>query len=432
MEIVKNDNKIIRHWCLYDWANSVYSLVITTAIFPPYYEYVTSLSGSTDMVSFFGFEIVNSVLYSYSLSFSFLLVALMMPLLSGIADYSGKKKLFLRLFMIVGSVSCMGLYFFDGANIEWGIICSIMASIGYSGSLVFYDAFLPEIATPDRYDQISAKGYSYGYIGSVILLVFNIFMIQMPEIFGFEEGSIVPTKLSFVLVGIWWIVFSQISLSGLPKGKRGDEGSVNFLSQGYREFLNVYNEVMKNVNIKRYLLAFLFFNMGVQTVMYLASLFGSKELKLETSELILVVLIIQLVAIPGAYLFSYISKVRGNKTSLLVLIGIWLCVCVDAYFVQSSTEFYILAFVVGLIMGGSQSMSRSTYTKLIPTDTELVTSYFSFYDIVFVLSMGLGTFVFGFVNFLTGSMRTSVLALLVFFVIGAVGLLRVRIPFSKA
>lgn len=425
-----NNPKIIRAWGMYDWANSVYSLVITSALFPVYFNAVTTVNGS-DKVDFFGLTITNTVLYSYALSFSFLVVAAMLPLLSGVADYSGKKKAFLKRFMLLGSISCMALYFFDGPNVEWAIIFSILASIGYSGGLVFYDAFLPEIATEDQVDRVSAKGYSMGYIGSVILLVFNLGVIMNHEAFGFENPSWL-TRISFVTVGIWWIVFSQPTFRHLKDNVHGRKPSGEIWKEGYKELRKVWNVVKQKASIKTYLLAFFLYNMGVQTVMYLAAGFGAKELKLESYKLIATILIINLVAIGGAYLFAKISKLKGNKYSLICMIFIWIGICFGAYLVQNEYHFYVLALVVGLVMGGIQSLSRATFSKLIPEDSIDNASYFSFYNVTYNLSIVFGTFTFGFIEQITDDMRNSVLALALFFVLGLIILSKAKIPFKKA
>ena len=420
-----NDKKVINGWCMFDWANSVYSLVITTAIFPLYYNSVTS-SESTDIVLFFGFEMVNTVLYSYALSFSFLAVAAMLPLLSGIADYSGKKLSFMKGFTYLGSASCIALFFFEGSNIEYGIMCSVLASIGFSGGLVFYNSYLPEIASEDKLDRTSAKGYSFGYAGSIILLVVNLLMIQKPEWFGMTSGTL-PARISFLMVGIWWFGFSQLSFRVLPKSAAKKEDSYNYLIHGYQEIRKVWNSLEKLPNLKKYLLAFFLFNTGVQTVMYLATLFGDKELQLESSELIMTILIIQFVAIGGSYGFARLSERIGNKGSLTTMLLIWVVVCVFAYFVSNATEFFALAFVVGSVMGGIQSLARATYSKLIPQNTIDSTSYFSFYNITYNLSIVVGTFSYGLIEYLTGSMRNSSLALGVFFIAGIIVLRKVSL-----
>ena len=411
------NNRIINAWCMYDWANSVYSLVITTAIFPIYYNAVTTSSSGSDIVSFFGIEIVNSVLYSYSLSFSFLILTFFQPILSGIADFSGNKKLFLRLFMYLGSFSCMALYFFDGDNVEFGIICSVVASIGFTGSLVFYNAFLPEIASARDFDRISARGYTFGYIGSVILLIICLIFIQMFDSFGFKDSKS-ATKFTFLLVGVWWIIFSQITLYFLPQNVKKIKVNFEILSHGIRELFKVWNYIKNVRNLRLYLFSYFFYSMGVQTIMLVASYFGSKELNLDQDKLIFTILIIQIIAIFGAYFFAYISKIKGNKFSLVVMNIAWIFICLSAYFTTNENQFYFLAAAVGILMGGIQSLSRSTFSKLIPSEINDNASFFNFYAISYNISVVLGTFSYGYIEQVTGSMRSSILALMTFFIIG--------------
>ena len=411
------NNRIINAWCMYDWANSVYSLVITTAIFPIYYNAVTTSSSGSDIVSFFGIEIVNSVLYSYSLSFSFLILTFFQPILSGIADFSGNKKLFLRLFMYLGSFSCMALYFFDGDNVEFGIICSVVASIGFTGSLVFYNAFLPEIASARDFDRISARGYTFGYIGSVILLIICLILIQMFDSFGFKDSKS-ATKFTFLLVGVWWIIFSQITLYFLPQNVKKIKVNFEILSHGIRELFKVWNYIKNVRNLRLYLFSYFFYSMGVQTIMLVASYFGSKELNLDLDKLIFTILIIQIIAIFGAYFFAYISKIKGNKFSLVVMNIAWIFICLSAYFTTNENQFYFLAAAVGILMGGIQSLSRSTFSKLIPSEINDNASFFNFYAISYNISVVVGTFSYGYIEQITGSMRSSILALMTFFIIG--------------
>ena len=426
-----NDKKIIHAWCMYDWANSVYSLTITSAIFPIYYQNVTVATHGSDRVSFFSWDVINSVLYSYSLSVSFLLVAILLPSLSGIADYSGKKKQFLKVFMFLGAFSCIGLSFFDGKNIEWGIFCSLFASVGYSGSLVFYDAFLNEIVTEDKRDIVSARGYSYGYIGSVILLIINLVMIQKFEIFGMENAGI-ASRVAFFTVGIWWIIFSLYAISKLPDHVKHQEGKKNYIANGYKELKKVWNKSKKDANIKNYLLSFFFYNMGVQTVMYLAAFFGAKELKLADSKLIMTILMIQFVAVIGSLLFAHVSKKKGNIRTLMFMITIWIAICIYAFLLKSEIEFFILAAVVGLVMGGIQSLSRATFSKIIPKNTVDTASFYSFYDVTYNLSIVIGLFVYGYIEQISGSMRNSTLVLAIFFIIGMILIARVKIKHANA
>jgi MFS transporter, UMF1 family len=419
-----NNPRVVRAWYMYDWANSVYSLVISSAIFPIYYKAVSTVNGN-DRVEFLGFTIQNAVLYSYALSLSFLIVAAMLPLLSGVADYTGKKKTFMKFFVSLGSLSCIGLYFFDDASLLWwGILCSMLASIGYSASLVFYDAFLPEIVSEDRYDATSARGYSMGYYGSVLLMVACLAIIMNASAVGFpgsaNEAELLASRFSFLLVGIWWIGFSLIPFRILPENiyRKTPVGKV--WTNGYHEIVKVWQSLRQQADLKRYLIAFFFYNSGVQTVMYLAALFGTDVLKLESAKLIFTILLIQLVASLGAWLFARLSLIKGNRYALLLMNLIWIGICIAAYFITTEFEFYGLAFVVGVIMGGIQSLSRATYAKLIPEDTIDHTSYFSFYDVTYNLSIVMGTFSFGFINQLTGTMRNSALFLTLYFIAGAI------------
>lgn len=418
----KKNPKIIRAWCLYDWANSVYSLVITSAIFPVYYQAVAKGADGGDDVSFLWWdEIPNSALYSYALSFSFLLVTPLLPLLSGVADYAGRKKIFMRMFCFIGGLACVGMFFFDKTNLGWGIACIVFASMGYSGSLVFYDAFLPEIATEDQFDRVSAKGYSWGYYGGVVLLVLCLALIQLHDVLGAEEGMMV--RLSFLLVGVWWIGFAQVTFSVLPEGVRKANAT---LAKGYYELLKVWKSFSHSPDLKKYVLAYFFFNMGVQTVMYMAATFGAKELKLPDTKLILTILVIQLVAALGAHAFARLSGCWGNKNVLMLMIVFWVFICLGAYMVRSEYQFYALAFAVGIVMGGIQSLSRATYSKLIPKNSIDNASYFSFFDVTFNLSLVVGTFSYGVIEHVTGSMRNSTLAIATFFVIGLMLLTQVQ------
>lgn len=423
--VALNNPKTVRAWYMYDWANSVYSLVITSSIFPIYYKAVTT-DGGSDQVQFVGYRLQNSVLYSYALSFSFLMVAVILPFLSGVADYTGRKKAFMKFFVWIGGLSCIGLYFFDDVTmLWWGIVCSILASIGYSSSLVFYDAFLPEIVTEDRYDTTSARGYSMGYYGSVILMVICLMLIMNFDSFAFpSEGA--ATRFTFLLVGAWWIGFAMIPLSALPENIYNRKPKGEIWSKGYQEIAKVWKSLKQYPDLKRYLLAFFFYNSGVQTIMYLATLFGTDVLKLDSSKLIMTILIIQLVGALGAWLFARLSFNRGNRFTLLLMLIIWCGVCMAAYLITNEYEFYALASVVGMIMGGIQSLSRATYSKLMPDDSQESASYFSFYDVTYNLSIVIGTFSYGLIDHITGSMRNSALFLICYFVIGMVLLLTVK------
>lgn len=413
----------IRAWTFFDWANSAYSLVITTAIFPAYYLAVTD-----EEVRLGGMTVSNSALYAYAISTSYLLIALISPLLSGIADYGGQKKRFLQFFTWMGSLSCMALFFFQGMDqLLFGIGAFILGLIGFAGGLVFYNSYLPEIASPAQYDRVSARGFAMGYIGSVLQLILSLVVIQKPEWFGLEDTGSLPARLSFAMVGIWWFGFALIPFRALPSPPSLPL-SKELLWKGVAELRKVAAVANRMPNLKTFLASFFFYSAGVQTVMFLAATFAEKELKLATAELILVVLIIQLVAIGGAFLFARLSERYGNKPSLLTMLLIWIAICVYAYFMQSPLEFYGVAACVGLVMGGIQSLSRSTYSKLLPASTQDTASFFSFYDVLEKVAIVLGSFTFGYLDQLTGSMRTSILVLCAFFMIGSVFLVNVQVP----
>lgn len=416
-----NDPRVIRAWTMFDWANSSYSLVISAAIFPAYY-----LSVIPEKISVLGIQTTNSALYAYAITLAYIIMALVSPALSGIADYGGMRKSFLRFFTTVGALACIAMLFFRQAGqIYFGTSSFILATVGFAGGLVFYNSYLPEIVTTDRYDEVSARGFSMGYIGSVLLLLACLLIIQKYDWFGFvDSAQAVP--VSFLLVGLWWLGFAQITFRAMPKDEPLGR-SHKLIAKGFHELAKTWRAVKQAPHTLRYLSAFFFYSAGAQTVLFLASAFAGKELKFETQELILLILILQIVGIAGAYLFAYISKLKGNKFSLVSILIIWVIVCVTAYFSYTKLSFYGVAALFGMVMGGIQSMSRSTYSKLLPEHTEDTTSYFSFYDVLEKLAIILGTFCFGYMDQLTGSMRSSVLVIIVFFVIGLGLLLTVTV-----
>ncbi|MDD7914239.1 MFS transporter [Polaribacter ponticola] len=409
------DKKLINGWAFYDWANSVYSLVISTAVFPLYYSAVTD----GKIVRFLGMEWEHpDSLYSYALSFSFLIVAFISPILSGIADYTGSKKKFMRFFCWMGGLSVTSLYFFDGVDTVWiGILFTILASIGFWASLVFYNAYLPEVAHPEQQDRASAKGFIYGYAGSVILLIINLIMIQKPDLFGIDASM--ASRISFVLVGIWWIGFAQITFKRLPNDIYNKQPDNDYIWKGFRELKIVAKEVMNYPTLKKFLISFFLLSIGVQTIILMAAIFGSTELGLPAMNLIVTILLVQIVAIVGAFVFSRLSEKWGNIKALKVTIVTWMVVCFTAFLLDKSQEnveyyFYGLGVLLGFVQGAIQSLTRSTYSKLLP-ETEDHATYFSFYDVTEKIAIVLGTFVYGLLYAITDSMQWSVLCLAIFF-----------------
>ena len=435
---VEKDNKrITTGWTFYDWANSVYPLVITSSIFPIYWGSVTKDINPTDMVDFLGFQVPGSSLLTYAISAAFLIIALVSPFLTSLADYSGRKKLFLQIFCYLGAASCAGLYFFTKDTLTLSTFVFIAATVGFSGSIVFYNSYLPEISSEEKFDSLSARGFSMGYIGSVLLLVICLAIIQGPEIMGGPKGVALfgmttgeATRFSFLLTGLWWVGFAQIPFFTLPAdaGRPADAptNTDGWVLNGFRELGKVWDQLEGLPNLKRFLLAYFTYNMGVQTVMYVATIFGDKVLKLESTALIITILLLQIVGILGAYLFAKLSERIGNTRALSWAVFIWMLICIAGYFVQAGWSFYALAAVIGLTMGAVQSLSRSTYSKIIPENTPNSAAFFSFFDVTEKLSIVIGTAVFGVIAQVTGSMRNSILSLIVFFILGLYFLLKLR------
>ena len=425
----KGDSKVLNAWAFYDWANSVYPLVISSSVFPIYYG---ALFLDDLYIEVFGFNFKNTALISFLTAFAFIILSFITPLLSGIADYMGNKKTFLKFFCYLGSLSCIGLYWFDLENIYIGLLFYFLALISFWASLVFYNSYLPDIAYKEQQDYISAKGYAMGYIGSVILLIFNLGMVLSPNSFGIEgEGAeLIAMKYSFVSVGLWWIICSQYTFYHLPNLIEKRKIIKNVIFNGFKELKEVWDELKEIVVIKKFLIAFFIYSSALQTVLLIATYFGEQEIIWpegeKTTGLIVSILLIQLIAIFGAMFTARISKKLGNIYTLVILNLFWAILCIGAYFITKPLEFYIAAGLVGLVMGGIQALSRSTFSKMIP-ETDNTTSYFSFYDVSQKVSIVLGMTLFAFVDQITGSMRNSIIVFLFIFLIGAFLLKRIKI-----
>jgi UMF1 family MFS transporter len=434
-KLPKGHKKLLHAWAFYDWANSVYPLVISSAIFPIFYGALTIVKDEDgkildDTVRFLGFNFNNDSLISYVSAAAFLMVSILSPFLSGIADYVGNKKNFLKFFCYLGAFSCIGLFWFNLDFLWFGLMCYFLALIGFWASLVFYNSYLPDIAFPNQQDAISAKGFSLGYIGSVILLIVCLVMILNYKMLGFESEAL-PTRLSFVLTGIWWIGFSQYTYAYLPKGNKKAAFTKNVLFNGFRELRGIWLSLKHNLQLKRYLIAFFVYSMAVQTIILIATYFGIEELDWgeqdATTGLIISILLIQLVAVLGATLTSKLAVKFGNIKILIFINLIWIAICGYAYFIVTPQQFYIAAASVGLVMGGIQSLSRSTYSKMLPETAVDTASYFSFYDVAEKIGIVIGMFLYGLVAQITGSVRSSILFLIIFFIGGVLLLLRVPI-----
>tara|TARA_B110000027_G_scaffold55865_1_gene60529 strand:- start:127 stop:1440 length:1314 start_codon:yes stop_codon:yes gene_type:complete len=427
----KGSKKLTKAWAFYDWANSVYPLVISTAVFPIYYSSITStFANDAGDVSFLGIMWNPTSLYDYTLSLSFLIVAFCSPVLSAIADYMGNKLKFMKFFCLLGSLSVMCLFFFTGIETLWvALTFTILASIGFWGSMVFYNAYLPEVAFPEQQDEVSAKGFIYGYSGSVLLLVFSLVMVQKPEWFGITDPTLAP-RITFLLVGAWWLGFAQITYKRLPNNIFNHKPEKDYIWKGIKELRIVLKELEGLPQLKYFLISFFLFSVGVQTMVLMAGIFGSQELGLPTSNLIFTIILVQIVAIFGAYLFSKLSKKIGNIKTLKITLIIWGVVCFTAFSLdinQANVDYYFygLGIILGFVLGATQSIGRSTYSKLLP-ETHDHATYFSFYDVTEKIAIVLGMFIFGLLISMTGSMQYSVLFLAVFFAFAYIVLSRVK------
>ncbi|MFQ3369288.1 MAG: UMF1 family MFS transporter [Flavobacteriaceae bacterium] len=427
----KGDKKLLNAWAFYDWANSVYPLVISTAIFPIYYGFITE---SNKYIEFLGFNFKNTALISFVTALAFLVLVIITPILSGIADYTGMKKKFMKFFCFMGSIATISLYWFDIDNLTLGLVYYLFAMIGFWGSLVFYNSYLPEIAFENQQDSVSAKGYSLGYFGSVILLVFNLLMVNFPDSFGIitegdTQAPLMAMKISFITVGVWWFVFSLYTFYYLPNPKITSKINSKILFNGFKELKEVWKILKVHPFLKSYLLAFFIYSIALQTVILVAIYFGEQEIDWaegeKTGGLIVSILIIQLIAIVGALVSAKVSEKFGNIYTLIILNILWAILCFYGYFIETSNDFYLAAGLVGLVMGGIQALSRSTFSKFLP-ESDNNTSFFSFFDVTQKVSIVVGMVLFGTIDQITGSMRNSMLFFMIFFAIGAFLLIKLH------
>ncbi len=419
--IPQNDNKTIRAWVIYDWANSAYILVVTSAIFPAYFNQVTRLNGS-GLLEFYGIPIENTALYSINMGLAFGVVALISPLLSSISDYAGNQKAFMRMFCYLGVFGCCLLFWFSGRDqLALGLAGMMLATIGYSGSIVFYNSYLPAIATEDRRDRVSAKGFAYGYFGSTILLIFCLALIMNQQKLGVTDGTFMP-RLAFLLTGLWWLGFAQITFTYLPRRIKMEGSGGSDLFHGYRELVKIWNRLKHEPYLRIFLTSFFFYIMAVQTVMFMAGSFGEKEVHMRMTQLIITILLLQYLGIAGAHLFAWISGKLGNLKGLTIAVVFWIGICIGALFITTAVHFYIAGVCIGMVMGGIQALSRSTYSKMIP-QTGNDAGYFSFYDVSEKVAMMCGLVIWGSMDNLTGSMRNSIVSLVLWFSVALVLLL---------
>lgn len=408
---------------MFDWANSAYNLVIVSTVFPLIFKaYIPD--GST----FWGLTFKSSdSLYTYAMCISYLIISLITPILSGIADYGGYKKRYMQFFSTMGAISCAALFFFDKDHQWIGIFGAIIASIGFSGSLVFYNGFLSELVPKRLHDKVSAKGFAYGYLGSSLLLIMVILLNTFKDtFFGVTDAdSPIIFKVSFILVGIWWFSWARWTFAVLPKGEKSDLPKKEMMFKGFNELKHVWQQIKELPRLKRFLSSFFVIDLGVQTIVIIAPLFAMKVFDMKGGELVPLVLIMQFLGIAGAAVFSKISKKYGNVVGLSGSTITYLSVCVLACVANQKWMVYVVAGLIGFAMGGIQSLFRSTYSKLLP-ETKDHASFFSFFDITEKLAIVTGTFIYAGVETIASNLnwdfaeRLGVAVLGVFFLLGLV------------
>ena len=408
----------IKAWAFYDWANSVYPLIITTVIFPLFYQELVKETYPHKNIVFLNYTLNADVLYSYVIAFVYLGITLISPLLSAIADLKHYKKTFLAFFCSIGSVGTMSLYWFNLNNLEMSFISIALGSFGFWIGLIFYNAYLPEIATKYSINQVSAYGYALGYVGSSLLLIFFLFALK---------SNWLNMRECFVVVGLWWFIFSLYPLKKLP-------GRIHFFSglelfseikKGMWFFKEVFKKHLYDKKFRHFWIAYFFLSLGIQTIIILATFFAVEEINWKNQDvrqvMIILILLIQFIAALGAYIFAYLGKKIGNQTTLMITAFLWFLLCCLAYFVREPQHFYWLCTLEGLILGGSQSLARSTYVMMIKKNKiKEKNILFSIYGIVEKIGIVVGTFVFGFIHGLTNSMRFSIILLTLSFVLALI------------
>lgn len=412
--------KEIVSWAMYDWANSAFATTIMAAVLPVFYYDVAAKNLDRTTASAF---------YGYSQSIAMVCVAILAPILGALADYSNSKMKFLRFFAYMGMIASVLLAFVGEGDYLLASFLLIIGTIGFSGSNVFYDAFLPEIAPEEDIDRISTRGYAFGYIGGGLLLVINLAMIMKPGLF-FLPNTLIATQLSFASVGVWWFLFSIPMFRNVKERKletRKISGS--YIGIGFKRLKETFKEINQFKNLLVFLIAFWLYNDGISTIIKMATIYG-RDIGIGSTDLIAALLITQFVGIPFAFLFGWIAKKINPKRALYIALWTYVIIIIFGYFMQTALHFYLLAITVGFVQGGSQALSRSIFGSMVPKNRHA--EFFGFYGISAKFSAIFGPFVFALVGQLTGSSRLGIVSLLIFFLVGMLLLKRVDIDQGKA
>jgi len=416
-------------WYFYDWANSAFSTTVITVFLGPYLTSVTqNAADTTGYVYPLGIPVLADAFFPYLVSLSVVLQVFFLPILGAIADYTNAKKPLIGLFAYIGAFATMAMFFLQGQNYLLGGALFLLANLSFGASIVFYNAFLPEIASPDDRDRVSSQGWAMGYLGGGLLLVLNLIFYLQRESLGISEGFAV--RICLASAGLWWAIFTLIPLARLQPRQPQKQLPVGerFISIGFKQLRHTLRELPRYPHTLLFLIAYLLYNDGIQTVISLSSQFGSAELKLDQQTLITSILMVQFVAFFGALAFGYLAKWIGTKRAILLSLVIWTGTVYASYALiqpNSPLQFYLLAAAIAIVLGGSQALSRSVFSLMIPKGQEA--EYFSLYEVSERGTSWLGPLVFGLALQFTGSYRVAILSIVVLFILGLIVLTQVNI-----
>ena len=415
-----DDRKELLSWYFYDWANSAFSTTVVTVFLGPYLTSIAKAAADAEgLVHPLGISVFADSFFPYMVSLSVLLQVFFLPILGAIADYSHLKKQMLGFFAYLGAAATMCLYFLQGDNYLLGGGLFLLANLSFGASIVFYNAFLPEISSLEKRDTVSSQGWALGYLGGGILLAVNLVLFLNAESFGVSEGHAV--RISMASAGLWWAIFTVIPLLNLKRRQplKSLQAGEQMLTVGFRQLSHTLRNLPKYPQTLLFLIAYLLYNDGIQTVIALSSQFGSEELGVGASSLIVLILMVQFVAFGGALFFGYLAGKIGTKRAILASLVIWSLTVIYAYaFLQTETQFFVMGAVIAIVLGGSQALSRSVFSTMIPKGQEA--EYFSLYEISERGTSWIGPLVFGLALQMTGSYRIGILSVVIFFIAGLV------------
>jgi UMF1 family MFS transporter len=411
----------IRAWILYDWANSAYSTTVLAAVLPIFYAGVAAQGLS---------ETTAASYLAYTHSIGMAMVAVISPLLGSIADLSGRKTTFLTWFALLGIVGTLGFALVGPGDWLLASALLVVTTVGFSGSLTFYDALLPDLVPSPKRDDVSAKGYAAGYIGGGILLAVNLLMIQQPHWFGMRD-ELAGTQLSFLTVGLWWLVFSLPLMRNVPNLPKQATGLTvgGYVRAASKRLRGTFKDIRRYPQLFRMIAAFWFYNDGINTIILMATIYGT-TLGIGTSDLILALLITQFVGFPSTILLGKAATRLGSKRVLIGTLWTYVVIVLLGFGMSSALHFYILAVMVGLVQGGSQSISRTILSELMPP--KRTGEFFGFVNITSKFSSIFGPFAFGLIGQITGNSRMGILSLLLFFGLGIAVVMRLNLNRGKA